>query len=358
MRLDQALVERGLARSRTRAVKLLADGFVVLNGAVAQKGSLKVAQTDTIAIVGDDLDQDYASRAAYKLKSVLDALGQHGPKVAGRGALDVGASTGGFTDILLRQGATRVIALDVGHDQLVPEIAEHPKVDVIEGYNARDLNPQDLPFRPEVVVADVSFISLTIIIPALSTVLSPDADLLLMVKPQFEVGKAKIGAGGVVREPQYQAEAIMSVVDCARVYGLAPRAIIPSAVPGPHGNREFFVWLSPQEIVTGLDQANPAGHVPAAAAAELATTEFATATQAGSVAPEGVQAKDVAPENAILAQEPEPDAPVGVFARRGDKPIKKRVAVTQVRTSAGKLVKVGQPGTHRAPSTTVYWVSQ
>lgn len=348
MRLDQALVERGLARSRTRATKLLSDGFVLLNGAVAKKASLPVSDSDQLEIVGGEADQDYASRAAHKLKSVLDALGTSGPAITGRGALDVGASTGGFTDILLRQGAAHVIALDVGHDQLVPEIAEHDLVTVIEGYNARELKAEDLPFRPEVVVADVSFISLTIIMPALSTVLGDNADLVLMIKPQFEVGKAKIGAGGVVRNAEYQAGAIMSVIDCARAYGLSAQAIIPSAVPGPYGNREFFVWLKPGE--SGSAQGTSAAY-----AAELATTEFTEATEAGTAQVE--MARPVALKQVVEPISTEEEVPLGTFSKRGDKPIKKRVAETRVRTAQGKLVDAGELGEHRAPTTTVYWIN-
>lgn len=348
MRLDQALVERGLARSRTRATKLLSDGFVLLNGAVAKKAALPVSDSDTLEITGQDQDLDYASRAAHKLKSVLDALGDSGPAIAGRNALDIGASTGGFTDILLRQGAQHVIALDVGHDQLVDEISQDPRVTVIEGYNARNLAADDLPFRPEVVVADVSFISLTKILPALSTVLGDGADLVLMVKPQFEVGKDKIGAGGVVRNVEYQAGAVMSVIDCARAYGLAAKAIIPSAVPGPYGNREFFVWFTPQTV-----ELDPAGLRDVTRAAELATAEFSESTQPGSVPEQKVATKHV--RDGRRVPNLELDMPVGVFAQKGDKPVRVRVAETKVRTAQGKLVEAGLPGKHKAPSTTVYW---
>ena len=399
MRLDQALVERGLARSRTRATKLLSDGFVLLHGAVAKKASLSVGDGDILETLGQDADADFASRAAHKLNSVFDALGDFGPSVAGRSCLDVGASTGGFTDILLRRGAAHVIALDVGHDQLVPEIREDPRVTVIEGYNARNLAAKDLEFAPTLVVADVSFISLTVIIPALSTVIAPGADLLLMVKPQFEVGKDKIGAGGVVRSPDFQSGAIMSVIECAKAYGLFPAAIIPSALPGPNGNREFFVWLrqgtsaeavfaevakiynAAAAVTPGTER--PAGQVTSAQyAATLATAEFDEATATGSVDSE-INARAASTEaaeleavaeletqgvagsatraartkiNTATSQYLEVAEPIGTFVRHGDKPIKVSVAHSKVRTAQGKLVVAGQAGLLRAPSTTVYWI--
>lgn len=243
MRLDVALVEQGLSRSRTRSAGLIADNKVTVNGKVVSKASFKVEPNDSIAILGQS-DQEFASRASYKLLRTIEALDGE-IALDGRLALDVGASTGGFTDVLLRANIGHVIALDVGHDQLVPEIRNDPRVTVLERYNARELRSGDLAYAPNLVVCDVSFISITLLLPAIAKVVTPDCDLLLMVKPQFEVGKNSVGAQGVVRDPQLHAQAILAVARSAAEHRLTAKAIIPSALPGPHGNREFFIWLKP-----------------------------------------------------------------------------------------------------------------
>ena len=240
MRLDQALVQRGMARSRSRAAQLIAQGNVLVNAVPATKASQPIMSNDQLRILEQD---DFASRAAFKLLRTLEAIGCQDQLVAGKKALDVGASTGGFTDVLLRHGAQKVIALDVGHDQLIDTIRLDPRVHVIEGYNARDLVASDLPYAPELIVSDVSFISLTLLIPALARTIVPGGDLLLMVKPQFEVGKENLGSGGVVRDPRLHKGAIEQVVTSAYESGLELIAVSPSALPGPHGNREYFVWL-------------------------------------------------------------------------------------------------------------------
>lgn len=244
MRLDLALVAQGHSRSRNRAAALISDGAVSVNGKVCTKSSLHVAEGDVITIELADSTAEFASRASYKLLRTLEAITPKHLETQGALVLDVGASTGGFTDVALRQGAQHVVALDVGHDQLVSSLREDPRVTVIEGYNARLLSAHDLPYTPDLVVCDVSFISLTLLLPALSGVSGSDTQLLLMVKPQFEVGKNNLGAGGVVRDPALHVQAITKVVNHGLQAGLFPRAIIPSALPGPHGNREFFVWFT------------------------------------------------------------------------------------------------------------------
>lgn len=243
-RLDAELVRRGLARSRTQAAAHLKDGRVSVDGLVVTRASTPVTADSVLTVQPDVDDPGFVSRAAFKLDGVLTALGDGGPPIAGAVCLDVGASTGGFTDVLLRRGARTVIALDVGHDQLVPALREDPRVVVMEKFNARQLTADDLPAPPLVVVADVSFISLTMILGALVRSVPPEADLLLMVKPQFEVGRERLGRGGVVRSDALRAEAVRSVTTAAAATGVGVRAVIPSPLPGPHGNREYFVWFT------------------------------------------------------------------------------------------------------------------
>ncbi len=248
MRLDVAMVAQGHSRSRNRAAALINDGLVQVNGVTCTKASSQITQDDAITVNSDHIGAPFASRASYKLLRALEAIPSSSLRIEGSKVLDVGASTGGFTDVALRWGATHVVALDVGHDQLVPELRNNDRVTVIEGYNARTLVAEDLPFKPDIVVCDVSFISLTLLIPAIAGVCTSSTELLLMVKPQFEVGKQGVSAGGVVRDPHLQAQAIQAVASCGQRNGLGVRAIIPSALPGPHGNREFFVWFSKSAV--------------------------------------------------------------------------------------------------------------
>lgn len=162
--------------------------------------------------------------------------------MAGRRCLDAGASTGGFTDVLLRRGAEHVVAVDVGHDQLLPWLRADPRVTVREGVNVRHLRPGDVDPAPDLVVGDLSFISLTLVLPGLLAVAAPGADLLLMVKPQFEVGRERLGSGGVVRDPRLRADAVVAVAEAAVGLGARPRAVVASPLPGPHGNVEYFLW--------------------------------------------------------------------------------------------------------------------
>ncbi|GAA2728215.1 TlyA family RNA methyltransferase [Cellulomonas aerilata] len=246
-RLDAELVRRGLARSRRHAGELIAAGRVQVSGAVAAKSSVPVAPEQPIDVAADGSGPQYASRAGHKLAGALDALGPDGPRVVGRRCLDAGASTGGFTDVLLTRGAEHVTAVDVGHGQLVPRLLEDPRVTAREGVNVRHLTRADVEPRPELVVGDLSFISLTLVLPALAEVVAPGGDLLLMVKPQFEVGRERLGTGGVVRDAALRTGAVLDVALAALRAGLQVRDVVASPLPGPGGNVEYFLWLQASE---------------------------------------------------------------------------------------------------------------
>lgn len=237
MRLDLALVDRGLARSRTHAAALIADGRVRVNGAVASKPS---TQVDASAEVAAEVEQ-WVSRAAYKLIGALDGSG-----VTVRGTvLDAGASTGGFTQVCLDRGATLVHAVDVGHGQLAPLLREDPRVRIHEGLNLRSLTLTHLDGQPvDLVVGDVSFISLKLLLPAVLAVVRPSGDALLLVKPQFEVGRALLGSGGVVRDEGLRARAVDAVAESAEDLGWFERWRGVSALPGTAGNVEYFLHLT------------------------------------------------------------------------------------------------------------------
>ena len=238
IRLDAELVRRGMARSRAEARRAIEAGQVLVKGLPAGKATSMVTAADPIALAG--APASYVSRGGEKLDGALEVLNV---VVEGRRWLDVGASTGGFTDRLLQGGAAEVIALDVGYGQLDWRLRNDPRVHVVERTNARSLTPADLPFRPDGVTADVSFISLTVVLPALATCAASDADFVLMVKPQFEVGKDAVGRGGVVRDPELWRSAVAGVVDPARGLGLGLQGVAASPLTGPAGNREFFVHL-------------------------------------------------------------------------------------------------------------------
>jgi len=239
-RLDAELVHRGLARSREQAQALVEDGRVQLAGVVATKSATQVDPTASIVVRAGDDGPDYVSRGAHKLVGALDAFEVD---VAGRRALDAGASTGGFSDVLLRRGVDAVVAVDVGYGQLAWPVRSDPRVVVLERTNVRDLVPAVLPFTPDLVVADLSFISLTLVLPALVGVVTADADLVLMVKPQFEVGKGQVGAGGVVREPALRSDAVRRIAAAAWDLGLGVAGVVASPLPGPSGNVEYFLHL-------------------------------------------------------------------------------------------------------------------
>lgn len=246
-RVDAELVRRGLARSRAHAGELVRAGRVSVGGRTLTKPSVPVPDDADLVVVEDPDDPGYASRAALKLAGALDALAADPAgaglvrRITGAWCLDLGASTGGFTDVLLRRGAAHVVALDVGHDQLVPRLREDPRVTVVEGYNVRSLRREDLDRSPGLVVGDLSFISLMLVVPALAPVLDPGAQALLMVKPQFEVGRERLGTGGVVRDAGLQADTVEAVITAGARVGLLAWAVVPSPLPGPSGNREYFV---------------------------------------------------------------------------------------------------------------------
>lgn len=243
LRLDAELVRRGLARSREHATELIAGGRVKVAAAVATKPATQVTTDADIYVVADPDDPGYASRGAHKLVGALEVFAPLGLVVEGRRCLDAGASTGGFTDVLLRAGAREVVAVDVGYGQLIWRLQDDDRVRVHDRTNIRDITPELLGGPVDVVVGDLSFISLELVLDALIGVSTPDADLALMVKPQFEVGKERLGKGGVVRDPELRAETVVAVAEAAGRRGWGARAVTVSPLPGPSGNVEFFLWL-------------------------------------------------------------------------------------------------------------------
>ena len=240
LRLDAELVRRGLARSRDQAAELIASGRVAVGGQTAAKPASQVSVDAAITVQQVTEEHGYVSRGAHKLAGALTAFG--GLTVAGKRCLDAGASTGGFTDVLLRAGAAEVVAVDVGYGQLAWSLRTDPRVTVLDRVNVRTLQPEQVAPPPGLVVADLSFISLTLVLPALVRCAAQDADYLLMVKPQFEVGKDLVG-GGVVRDPQLRAAAVAKIAAAAAEHGLGTAGITASPLPGPSGNVEYFLWL-------------------------------------------------------------------------------------------------------------------
>ncbi len=243
LRLDAELVRRGIARSREQASALIDEGKVKVGGVRATKPATQITTDVAIVVDLDPNEPDYASRGAHKLIGALDAFGPLGLEVAGRRALDAGASTGGFTDVLLQRGAREVVAVDVGYGQLVWRLRNDPRVRVHDRTNIRDLDLKTIDGPVDLVVGDLSFISLALVLPALVSVTEPLGDLALMVKPQFEVGKDRVGKGGVVRDPELRAEVVQAVAARATALGWGPRGVATSPLPGPSGNVEFFLWL-------------------------------------------------------------------------------------------------------------------
>jgi len=240
-RLDAELVRRKLARSRDQAAALVAAGRVQVRGTVAQKVATMIDPADPVVVTGDDPATEYVSRGSHKLAGALAAF--TGLRVAGRRCLDAGASTGGFTDVLLRGGAGHVYAVDVGYGQLAWPLRTDERVTVMERTNVRTLTPDVLGGPVDLTVADLSFISLRLVLPALAACTAPDGDLVLMVKPQFEVGKERVGSGGVVRDPLLRAEAVLDVAATGAGLGLGVAGVAASPLPGPSGNVEFFLWF-------------------------------------------------------------------------------------------------------------------
>ncbi|HEY2765511.1 MAG TPA: TlyA family RNA methyltransferase [Pseudonocardiaceae bacterium] len=242
-RLDAELVRRGLARSRDHAAELVAQGMVRIRGVPATKPATGV-DPDTPLLVRADLDEpQWVSRGAHKLVGALDGFTAGGPVVAGRRCLDAGASTGGFTDVLLRRGAREVVAVDVGYGQLAWRLRTDERVRVRDRTNVRTLEPELIGGPVALTVADLSFISLRLVLPALVACTAPDGDLVPMVKPQFEVGRDRLGSGGVVRDPALRAEAVLGVASAAVDLGLCLVDVTASPLPGPSGNVEYFLWL-------------------------------------------------------------------------------------------------------------------
>jgi len=241
-RLDAELVRRGLAGSRQHASELIDGGHVTVAGAPATKAASQIT-TDTAIVVREPRAR-YASRGAHKLVGALDAF--RGPAIRDRRCLDAGASTGGFTDVLLERGARQVCAVDVGYGQLDWRLRTDDRVTVYDRVNIRHVSTDMIGGPVDVVVADLSFISLTVVLPALASVCAQEGDMVLMVKPQFEVGKDRLGKGGVVREPQLHCQAIFDVCETANALGWGTQGIEASPLPGPSGNIEFFCWLNRQ----------------------------------------------------------------------------------------------------------------
>lgn len=239
VRLDEVLVSRGLAPSRSAAKAMIMAGLVVVGGQVRDKaGTLVDARTE----VTIKSRPRFVSRAGEKLDAALDTFGL---AVAGRSAFDVGSSTGGFVDCLLKRGVTRVIALDVGRGQLDVKLRSDPRVHVIEGLNARYATPDLLPWTPDLVTMDVSFISVSKVLPAVTRCMAPCFDGVILVKPQFEAGPKQVGKGGVVRDPAVHREVLQGT--CRFVMSdpeLALRGVCRSALPGVDGNVEFFIWVT------------------------------------------------------------------------------------------------------------------
>jgi 23S rRNA (cytidine1920-2'-O)/16S rRNA (cytidine1409-2'-O)-methyltransferase len=245
VRLDSELVRRGMARSREQAVQLIEDGRVTVGGRQAGKAATQVDTAAPIVVIESDSGPDYVSRGAHKLLGAIEAFGAL--EIGGRRCLDAGASTGGFTDVLLRHGAGHVLAVDVGYGQLAWSLRTDDRVTVMERVNVRDLTPEMVGEPPTLVVGDLSFISLRLVLPALVAVAAPRADFVMLVKPQFEVGKDLVGAGGVVRQPALRASAVRDAAGKARDLGLAVRGVTASPLPGPSGNVEYLLWLGKGE---------------------------------------------------------------------------------------------------------------
>ena len=250
-RLDAELVRRGLARSREQAAELIAAGRVAVAGQVAGKAATQVGLGAAITIQDGGAAPGFASRGGRKLEGALAAFA--GLQVTGRRCLDAGASAGGFTDVLLRAGAEHVVAVDVGYGQLAWPLRSDPRVTVLDRTNVRSLVPDQVAPPPGLVTADLSFISLVLVLPALAACAAPDADFVLLVKPQFEVGRGKVGSGGVVRDPLLRESAVASVAAAALELGLGTLGVVASPLPGPAGNVEYFLWL--RRGAPPLDQA-------------------------------------------------------------------------------------------------------
>ncbi|MGC0364254.1 23S rRNA (cytidine1920-2'-O)/16S rRNA (cytidine1409-2'-O)-methyltransferase [Rhodococcus sp. 27YEA15] len=242
-RVDAELVRRGLARSRDHAQELISSGRVLISGAAATKPATAVEAGTPLRVVDVEQEVSWASRGAHKLIGALDEFGRSGLSVQGRRCLDAGASTGGFTDVLLSRGAEEIVAVDVGYGQLVWRLQSDERVRVVDRTNVRSIDAEKIGGVVDLVVADLSFISLKLVLPAFVACTAPGADLVPMVKPQFEVGKDRVGSGGVVRDPELRVSAVLDVARAAAEVGLRTLGVVASPLPGPSGNVEYFLWL-------------------------------------------------------------------------------------------------------------------
>lgn len=254
MRLDVYLSNTGLAKSRSRAAQLIDGGFVAVNGKVVTKSSHDVTETDEVKLLGEE--HRYVGRGGMKLEGALDRFHLD---VRGLICADIGASTGGFTDCLLQRGASHVYAVDSGHGQLDPKLANDSRVTNIEGCNARYLTAEQLSGseseRCQCAVSDLSFISQTLVLPAVSGILTADAIYIALIKPQFECGREAVGRGGLVKEKKQHIAAIRRVLDCAVLNGLAPCGIMKSPITGGDGNTEFLMYAVKNGTASVSDRA-------------------------------------------------------------------------------------------------------
>lgn len=240
--LDAELVRRGLAGSRDEAKKLISDGKVRVAGMVAHKAATQVG-TDQAILVTETEASRWVSRGAYKLLGALEVFEPLGLNVSDRIVLDAGASTGGFSQVLLERNVAKIHAVDVGYGQLAWQLQKNPKINQLDRTNVRNLTVEDLSEFVSLVVSDLSFISLTSVLPALNRVCDPAGDMILMIKPQFEVAKETLGKDGVVRDAQQHVQAVYKVTNAAMQLGWGTEALAPSPLPGPAGNVEYFCWL-------------------------------------------------------------------------------------------------------------------
>ena len=258
-RLDAELVARKIARSREHAQEMIKAGRVTVNGMLAKKPASGVDGNVSIKVAESE-DDRWASRGAHKLLGALEAFEPQGLSVEGRTVLDAGASTGGFTDVCLDRGAAKVKAVDVGYGQLIWRLQNDDRVDVMDRTNVRTLTPDDLGGQVDLMVGDLSFISIRLVLPALAACVKEGGDLLPMVKPQFEVGKDRLGHGGVVRSPELRAEVTREVAVEAMKYGLNTKAVVASPLPGPSGNVEYFLWLVKDSAAVSPSMVEEADH--------------------------------------------------------------------------------------------------
>lgn len=252
-RLDAELVRRKIARSREQAQTWIKDGLVEVGGFIATKPAT-VVEPDVSIKVNASADDEWASRGAHKLLGALEVFEGKGLRIDGRKALDAGASTGGFTDVLLKRGASEVVAVDVGYGQLIWRLQNDERVRVLDRTNIRHLTSDMMGGPANVMVGDLSFISLKLVLPAIAECMAAGADLLPMVKPQFEVGKDRLGHGGVVRSAEQRAEVTADVAAFAQTLGLSLKGVTASPLPGPSGNVEYFLWLVKDGGDTAVDQ--------------------------------------------------------------------------------------------------------